>query len=180
MAQTAAAKAAAAKKEADLRTQIEAEVKATLEAEYREKLDLAEANATSVAVQAADPTIEETDPNDVDSRTVHFVEDGLTLLGKVWMRGETLTIGPGSSNWPQLLDRDGANALDLTEVQQVKKWGKRFFAPGPWPYDTSYELDMDAYKITRDGITTFDEKAYTRDREVLESIQQRKKAGANS
>jgi hypothetical protein len=69
---------------------------------------------------------------------IHFIEDGLTAFGQVWYRGQELEIGPGHPRWEEartwiLLDRAG----------QINRWGKQFFAAGPWPGRRSY-LDPEA------------------------------------
>jgi hypothetical protein len=77
---------------------------------------------------------------------VHFIEDGLTAFGQVWYRGQEIEIGPGHPRWEQarawiLLDRTG----------QINRWGKQFFAPGPWPGRRSYLDGADAFQQLGDG-----------------------------
>ena len=72
-------------------------------------------------------------PSEGAAVLVHFIEDGLTAFGQVWYRGQEIEIGPGHPRWEEarawvLLDRTG----------QINRWGKQFFAPGPWPGRQSY------------------------------------------
>jgi hypothetical protein len=66
--------------------------------------------------------------------TVHFVEDGLTLLGKVWCRGEEIQINEKKDAliWDLLTDATVGMLLDLDEDQQIARWGKRYFREGLW------------------------------------------------
>lgn len=77
-----------------------------------------------------------------DLVTVHFVEDGLTAFGKLWYRGENLTIERGSPEWEQTFtDEEGTQSwLELDEDGQVDRWGVRFFRPGTWT-GGGFELD---------------------------------------
>ena len=76
------------------------------------------------------------------SVTVHFITTGLTALGHTWNRGEEITVSPGSHKWQQLTDASiGRMILSLDEVEQIRRWGKRFFAPGPWPYTVDDAVD---------------------------------------
>lgn len=66
---------------------------------------------------------------------VHFLADGLTALGRLWYRGEELSVDVGSEEWERTLDAEGNSFLDLDRVAQVRRWEKEMFAPGRWPYD---------------------------------------------
>jgi len=72
---------------------------------------------------------------------IHMIEDGLTAFGQVWYRGQEIEIGPGHPRWEQarvwiLLDR----------AQQIDRWGKQFFAAGPWPGRRSYLDGADGFQ----------------------------------
>lgn len=67
-------------------------------------------------------------------RTIHFVDDGLTALGKVWYRGEQISVDTASDDYQMTVDRTGRSWLDFDEVEQVERYGKVMFRPGPWPY----------------------------------------------
>lgn len=68
---------------------------------------------------------------------LHFVEDGFTADGAVWVRGQELEYHKGTAEYEQTLDRNGVSWLDLVgdEAAQMDRFGKVMFRPGPWPYD---------------------------------------------
>ena len=63
---------------------------------------------------------------------IHFLEDGLTALGKVFYRGEELEFVVGSAAHKDTFDRLGRSWLDLRkdEFGQVDRFGKVMFAGG--------------------------------------------------
>lgn len=82
-------------------------------------------------------------------RTIHFVDDGLTALGKVWYRGEQISVDTASDDYQMTVDRLGRSWLDFDEVTQVERYGKVMFRPGPWPYqrpmtEGEYEASLSA------------------------------------
>lgn len=117
--------------------QIRAQVRAEFEEEQRVKEAEAEkrralaAEAKPISAHAVDG-----DPKVDGSLTVHFVEDGLTILGKVWYRGEELTINPDTDNWTE-----AHPVLSMDEYEQEERWGKRFFRPGVWRGKRIDEVD---------------------------------------
>lgn len=142
MAETMAQKNAREKREAELTAKIEAELRVKLEKEYEDKLAEQKlemsATATTAAAQAkVEPAV--SDEPSPDSVTVHFVLDGCTLLGDVWYADQVLTVTPGSRNWEALMIADGPfkglMVLNLTRSQQIKRWGKVHFMPGPLSKD---------------------------------------------
>lgn len=123
--------------EAQVRAQMEEEIRAQVAAEFAEKEREAE-KSRAIAAEArpikgtdidGDPTLE-------GALTVHFVEDGLTLLGKVWYRGEELTINPGTNQW-----EEAHAVVSLDEYKQEERWGRRFFREGPWRGKRLDEID---------------------------------------
>lgn len=137
--------------EAEMREKIEAEARDRIEAEARERIEAelraefeakaqAEARERELASEARPITGFDVtgDPSDANALTVHFVDDGLTLLGKVWFRGEELTINPGTENW------DAAHSiLTMDEYAQEERWGRRFFREGPWRGKRLDEIEWD-------------------------------------
>lgn len=98
---------------------------------------------TEEAVQ--EPETEAKAPGDGDTVTINFVEDGMTALGKVWYRGEELTITRGSEDWEKTLSQ-GDSWVDLDEAAQEARWGRRMFRLGPWTgakYEISEELSAE-------------------------------------
>lgn len=66
---------------------------------------------------------------------IHFLDDGFTALGKVWYRGQELEFTPGSGAYNDTRDRNGKSWLDLAgnDFEQIRRYGKVMFRPGPWP-----------------------------------------------
>jgi hypothetical protein len=80
-------------------------------------------------------------PPEGETVLIHFIEDGLTFAGQVWYRGQEIELGPSHPRWEQargwiLLDRNG----------QIERYGKQYFAPGPWPGRRSYLDGADGYE----------------------------------
>ena len=123
------------------RAEIEAEIRAEVEAEVRAQVaaEAAEAEAAEKAAreEAADarplPASQiDGDPSAPGAVIIHFVDDGFTKLGRVWLRGEHLTLNPGSPQWEESLDANGRCFATLDEDEQIAKWGRRFFRQGVW------------------------------------------------
>ncbi len=84
-------------------------------------------------------------------KTYHCRATGLTLpafspagdaiAGKVLSRGETFTVSP--ETYELTKDRLGNSFLDLTEAEQVARWGMQRFGVGPAPDDMVIGEDDD-------------------------------------
>lgn len=74
-------------------------------------------------------------PGDEGNILIHFLEDGLTALGRVFYRGEELEFDPNSQAYRDTFDRNGVTWLDLRndEFEQANRWGRIMFRKGPWP-----------------------------------------------
>jgi hypothetical protein len=74
-------------------------------------------------------------PGDGKNILIHILEDGTTMLGKVWYRGDELEFEPGSRAYKDTFNRYGQSWLDLRldEFKQAERWGKILFRNGPWP-----------------------------------------------
>lgn len=105
---------------AQIRAEMENEARVKAQEEARQREMAAEARPINAREVDGDPTAE-------GALTVHFVEDGLTLLGKVWYRGEELTIVPGTPQW-----NEAHSILSMDEFDQEARWGKRFIRAGLW------------------------------------------------
>lgn len=81
---------------------------------------------------------------------LHFVEDGFTAQGRVWMRGQELEFVKGSPAYEETVDRYGKTWLDMVgdDAAQYAKFGRIMFRPGPWP-GLDYE-DAEAARAERE------------------------------
>lgn len=97
--------------------------------------DLEHRLAKSEGQKDPEPELVVADPASDKNILIHFLEDGFTALGQVWMRGQELEFTPGSAAYRDTIDRDGKSWLDYRhhEFDQVDKWGKIMFRKGPWP-----------------------------------------------
>lgn len=88
-----------------------------------------------------------------DIVTINFVEDGLTAFGRMWYRGQEVSIEKGSPQWESTVyDLDtGESWMELDEDGQIDRWGVRFFRPGKWAgegYDLEHPDLTDEEKAT--------------------------------
>jgi hypothetical protein len=74
-------------------------------------------------------------PGDGTNILIHILEDGTTMLGKVWYRGDELEFEPGGRAYKDTFNRFGQSWLELRndEFKQAERWGKILFRNGPWP-----------------------------------------------
>jgi hypothetical protein len=89
-----------------------------------------------------------------DNILIHFLEDGLTALGVVWMRGQELEFTPGSQPYEDTKDRHGVSWLSLVDddFAQVEKYGKVMFRRGPWPGKSYGDAKFEALRsLSGDG-----------------------------
>lgn len=118
-----------------------------LTAEQREIKLLRDQLAREKGRKDPEPEVEQiASPGDQGNIIIHFLEDGLTALGKVWYRGDEVEFEPGSQAYQDTRDRLGRSWLDLRhdEFAQVERYGKVMFRNGPWPgksyADGSFEV----------------------------------------
>jgi hypothetical protein len=135
------------KKESQIRAEVEAELRAKVEAEVRAEM-MREAAQKRAAAEASSPMVPHVsgldlsgDPSAPESVTIHFVDDGFTVLGKVWYRGEELTLEPGSQQWEEAPSYRGKIFALLDEFEQEEIWGRRFFREGLWRGKRLSEID---------------------------------------
>lgn len=64
---------------------------------------------------------------------VHILEDGFSAHGQVWYRGQEIEYVKNETVYKDTLDRDGNSWLDLDPRGQMRRYGRVYFAPGPWP-----------------------------------------------
>lgn len=80
-------------------------------------------------------------PTDDDVLTINFVEDGLSAFGKVWLRGEELSVRRDSPEWEATCDRTGRSWMELSEREQFARWGAVQFREGLWAGRSLSEID---------------------------------------
>jgi hypothetical protein len=93
------------------------------------------ARKEAAAFEDASPEYESSDSSS-ESVLIHFVVDGFTAQGAMWYRGQELEFDLNSRAYQETRDRNGESWVHLTEADQIKRYGKVFFRPGPWPFDT--------------------------------------------
>lgn len=144
------------KSKEEIRAEIEAELRAEVEASLREEL-AAEMRAKAQEEEKNRQAASEAKPinglqitGDISAEgavTIHFVDDGFTILGKIWYRGEELTVVPETSQWEESMVEfpKGSGSYkcfaELDEFEQEEKWGRRFFRPGLWRGKRLDEID---------------------------------------
>jgi hypothetical protein len=72
-------------------------------------------------------------PKDVESVVIHFLVDGFSASGNVWMRGQEIEVWPGHPRW-----RDVQSWITLDAAGQYARYGRQVFGNGPWPGVQSY------------------------------------------
>lgn len=68
-----------------------------------------------------------------ESVLIHFVEDGMTVFGQVWYRGQEIQVDVGSERW-----ETAQKWILLDDAGQMALYKKVFFRPGPWPGVRTY------------------------------------------
>lgn len=115
--------------------------------ELREQLARLTASGSVVA-----PVVEA--PKDGDVIRIHFLEDGLTVNGRMMYRGDELEFVVGGGAYRDTFNTRGKTWLDyrLDEFAQVERYGKVYFRNGPWPGKTYADGTYESLKaITGDG-----------------------------
>ncbi len=87
---------------------------------------------------------------------IHFLEDGFTANGRIWMRGDEVEFTPGSQAYEDTKDRNGKSWLDYRddEFGQVDKFGKIMFRKGLWPGKTYRDGKFETLgSLDKDGTT---------------------------
>jgi hypothetical protein len=65
--------------------------------------------------------------------TIHFLIDGFTACGRVWMRGQELEFDIPGLPFEDTKDRNGETWLAFDDAAQMEHYGKVYFRRGPWP-----------------------------------------------
>lgn len=139
------------KSAAEIRAEVEAQVREEVEAQVRAEMQQErekERREAELARVANSPDTKPVNgfqisgsPDAEGAVTLHFVEDGFTVLGKVWYRGEELSVVPGTPQWEQSPIYRGKIFAELDEFEQEEIWGRRFFRQGPWRGKRLTEID---------------------------------------
>lgn len=79
-----------------------------------------------------------------DKIVIHFVDDGFTALGHVWLRGQQIAIGPDHPRWP-----DAIRWINMTPDEQINTYGKQHFARGPVPREETAQEQYRQVEIRR-------------------------------
>ena len=66
---------------------------------------------------------------------IHFIADGLTAFGNVWVRGQSLQIRVGGDTWQTTVDASGKSWLEKSRFDQIETYGEHLFDYGLWPFD---------------------------------------------
>jgi hypothetical protein len=92
-------------------------------------------------------------PGDEGNILIHFLEDGLTVLGRVMYRGEELEFDTASQAYRDTFNRFGETWLELrnNEFGQVDRWGRIMFRNGPWPGKTYADGTFENLRGEKDG-----------------------------
>ena len=101
-----------------LRAQLRAEIRKELEDEVRAEMKAA--RTVNVIDGFTTPDGQPTSVENEPPVKIHFVDDGFTVGGRMFYRGEEAMI-PASTPW-----------LAYNARQQIKIYGKRIFRTGPW------------------------------------------------
>jgi hypothetical protein len=76
----------------------------------------------------------------------HVLADGFTVLGAVWYRGQEIGIRSGSANDELSTDKTGHRWYEMTDNEQMTRFGQKMFGVGPWPYSAPVDAaDDEAY-----------------------------------
>jgi hypothetical protein len=105
---------------------------AVLTPEERAEREAQHAQAMAAAAQF-EHAPEQILPSKGEVITIHFIEDGLTVFGRVWYRGQELAIGPDHPRWPEAV-----GWITLDRAGQYNRWNRQYFDRGPWPFQRSY------------------------------------------
>lgn len=72
-------------------------------------------------------------PAGTPATVVHFLVDGITAFGNVWMRGQEIEVWPGHPRW-----REAQGWINLDVAGQYSRYGRQVFGYGPWPGIRTY------------------------------------------
>lgn len=88
---------------------------------------------------------------------IHFLTDGFTAGGELWYQGQEFRVRLGSPEHEAQKDRNGNCWFEMTELDQLERYGVVHFKPGPWP-----GLPWDDMKKYMEGVDPNDLEAVAR------------------
>lgn len=94
--------------------------------EERRARDLQHQQALAMNAQLAAQDSPDFEESTGEHITIHFVDDGFTFGGHVWLRGQQISIGPDHPRW-----EDALRWITKSPDEQINTYGKQFFARGP-------------------------------------------------
>jgi hypothetical protein len=103
------------------------------------------------------PEVDDTVHEDGEVIRIHFLEDGLTVNGRMMYRGDELEFVVGGGAYRDTFNRLGKTWLDyrLDEFGQVERYGKVFFRNGAWPGKTYADGTYESLKaVAGEGTVT--------------------------
>lgn len=106
------------------------------------ELEHQQALAANAALASADPG--DFQPSQGQRLVIHFVDDGFTALGHIWLRGQQIEIGPDHPRW-----QDARAWITLTTDEQIARYGKQYFASGPVPRLESGQEQLHQVEVRR-------------------------------
>src|SRR3954453_22291669 len=97
---------------------------AELTPEQRRIRDLENQLALERGKKDVEPELETVTADNAETIVIHFLEDGLTSLGKVWPRGQELEFVRGGQAYRDTCDRQGRSWVELrdNEFAQVERF----------------------------------------------------------
>jgi hypothetical protein len=100
--------------------------------EERTQRDMQHQQALAMNAQLAAQESPDFEPSTGEHITIHFVDDGFTFGGHVWLRGQQVSIGPDHPRW-----EDALKWITKTPDEQINTYRKQYFARGPAPREES-------------------------------------------
>lgn len=124
---------------------IEAKPDADVAAEVQALRDeIAALRAEKEAAEAANSTVAPKEGKFI----VHFVRDGLMVLGNMTYRGQELEFDTNEQNYKDTQDANGFSFLELRRDPQAQEalYGKEFFREGPWTGKSFADIKYETLK----------------------------------
>lgn len=116
---------------AGVAVELAAQVQPARELTESERAERERLHAEAVRLGKSDPQLTYKAPSGrYPVKVIHFMADGLTAFGVVWMRGQELALdeNPNDPRWVQ-----AQTWINKDRWQQIEDYGEQKFAEGPWP-----------------------------------------------